>query len=453
MNSSFIYPLQFLERIKISWKNSKLSNVDEVPPLPEDTVIGELLDVCYHASFRTEENRRVRFQIAFCNKKIIEDEYKEDLPNKIFSIIFSKPREFNVKELLRLAPATDPSSVFIGVSHDGEGKLKIWGLIQIGSSWSRLLQYESGYGIPPPNVLTISSNEPGELSILRRGIIIINLRHGEVYSPVDILIQSGPIMDFFESGKLQLYQEICGRLKVKQYSRKISERIFPIEVYIHCLEDILFNIQKRGHGGSLIVIPDSPHFEALQPKNQFSIKYPCNNFKGWDYLLEYLEIAYLKGELEKKIPQAKLKDLKKLYPLDEDLNDNIEQWKDAINESTKFLGSLAGVDGAVLITDRLRLIGFGVEIKTNAPQLKKVKVANDSSGQNKKEVLIEDFGTRHRSAFRFCAKNENSVVFVISQDGGITAVKQVDSEVTIWPNINTVSIALHRDTLVNNTVI
>ena len=301
MNSSFIYPLQFLEKIKISWKNSKLSNVDEVPPLPEDTVIGELLDVCYHTSFKTEESRRVRFQIAFCNKTIIEDEYKEDIPDKINSIIFSEPREFNVKELLRLAPATDSSTVIIGVCQDETKRLIIWGLIQIGSSWSRALQYESQYGIPPPNVLTILSNDPGELSISRRGIIIINLRYGAVYNPIDILTQSGPIMDFFESGKLHLYREICDRLKVKQYNRKKNERGFPIERYIHFLEDVLFNIQKRGHGGSLIVIPDDLYCEPSKFKEQFSIKYPCNNFKGWDYLINYLQIAYLKGEIENKI--------------------------------------------------------------------------------------------------------------------------------------------------------
>ena len=452
MKSSFIYPSQFLEKIKTSWKNSKLSKVDEVPPLPEDQVIGKLLDVCYHASFKTEENRRIKFQIAFCNKSIVEDEYKEEIPNKVYSIPFSKPRDFTVKELLRLAPATDPSSVFIGVYLE-EGQVKIWGLLQIGSSWSKLLQYKSRYGIPPPNVLTISSNVPGELSISRRGFIIINLRHGEVYSPIDILTQSGPIMDFFESGKVHLYREICSRLKVKQYSRKISERIFPIEVYIHCLEEILFNIQKRGHGGSLIIIPDPPHYETSKIKNQFSIKYPCNNFKGSDCILEYLKIAYLKDKIENKIRKAELKNFKELYYENEELNDQIVEWNDAINESAKFMGSLAGVDGAVLITDRLRLIGFGVEIKTNEPQLKKVKVATDSFGNSKKTVPIEDFGTRHRSAFRFCAKNENSVIFVVSQDGGITAVKQHNSEVTIWPNINTIGVALHRENLINNTVI
>jgi len=455
MNSSFIYPNDFLKKIKTSWEKSKFSEVDRVPALPEPRILRKLLDICYHASFKTEENRRIKFQVAFCEKTIIADEYKEDIPSKIHSIEFNKPREFNVKELLRLAPATDPSSVIIGVSSDRvkEGDLIIWGLIHVGSSWSKLLRYESMYGIPHPNVLTITSNEPGELSISRRGIIILDLRHGTVYNPIDILIQSGPIMDFFENGKSQLYREICDRLKVKQYSRKISERIFPIEMYINYLEDILYNIQKQGHGGTLIIIPDSVKLDSSIIKNQLSIKYPCIHSKGWDYLLEYLELAYLKANIEKALSKPKIKKPKKLYSLNEELNDQIVQWNDAIKDSTKFLASLAGVDGAVLITDRLKLIGFGVEIKTKVSNLKKVRVAKDSSGEIKTEISIEEFGTRHRSAFRFCAKNEDSIIFVFSQDGGITAVKQNESKLVTWPNINTTSIALHRNTLINNTAL
>jgi hypothetical protein len=455
MKSSFLYPNDFLKKLKTSWEKSKYSDVDEIPILPEDKVIKKILDICYHASFKTEENRRIKFQIAFCEKTIISDQYKEDIPDQIHSIVFNKPREFNVKELLRLAPATDPSTVLIGISLDGSknGDLIIWGMIHLGSSWSKLLQYESMNGIPPPNVFTVTSSEPGELSVSRRGIIILDLRHGNVYNPIDILVQSGPIMDFFEGGKCQIYQEICGRLKVKQYSRKISERIFPIEMYTRYLEDILFNIQKQGHGGTLIIIPDSVNVNSPTLKNQLSIKYPCNHSKGWDALLEYLELSYLKGNIEKAILRPKGRKLKKIYSVNEDLNNSIILWNNVMKDSIKFLSSLAGVDGAILITDRLKLIGFGVEIKIKSSKLQKVQVARDSSGKIQGEISIEDFGTRHRSAFRFCDRNKDSVIFVISQDGGITAVKKNESNLVTWPNINTTSIALHRDTLTNNTVI
>ncbi len=49
---------------------------------------------------------------------------------------------------------------------------------------------------------------------------------------------------------------------------------------------------------------------------------------------------------------------------------------------------------------------------------------------------IELFGTRHRSAFRFCSSFDESVAFIVSQDGEIKIAKRVGSEVILWSNIN-----------------
>ena len=44
-----------------------------------------------------------------------------------------------------------------------------------------------------------------------------------------------------------------------------------------------------------------------------------------------------------------------------------------------------------------------------------------------------EYGTRHRSAFRFVASMEPSVGFIVSQDGGVKAVRQVGSKLVMWP--------------------
>jgi hypothetical protein len=49
---------------------------------------------------------------------------------------------------------------------------------------------------------------------------------------------------------------------------------------------------------------------------------------------------------------------------------------------------------------------------------------------------IEFFGTRHRSAFRFCSSLEDSVAFIVSQDGETKVAKRVGSEVILWTNID-----------------
>ncbi len=45
------------------------------------------------------------------------------------------------------------------------------------------------------------------------------------------------------------------------------------------------------------------------------------------------------------------------------------------------------------------------------------------------------FGTRHQSMFAYCLQNPESIGFVVSQDGEIRAIKNIDGKVIIWENI------------------
>jgi DNA integrity scanning protein DisA with diadenylate cyclase activity len=70
-----------------------------------------------------------------------------------------------------------------------------------------------------------------------------------------------------------------------------------------------------------------------------------------------------------------------------------------------------------------------------SPSLTEVEAVTDYHPST--SVPIESFGTRHRSAFRFCSSLEDSASFVVSQDGGVKAIKRVGDKVNLWPDINT----------------
>jgi DNA integrity scanning protein DisA with diadenylate cyclase activity len=84
------------------------------------------------------------------------------------------------------------------------------------------------------------------------------------------------------------------------------------------------------------------------------------------------------------------------------------------------------VDGGVLITDHYQLLGFGVEVVAPADELRTITL-DDGSKEN-----IEQYGTRHRSAFRLCDCYCEAVAFVCSQDGGIKCVRNVNGTVRLW---------------------
>lgn len=115
--------------------------------------------------------------------------------------------------------------------------------------------------------------------------------------------------------------------------------------------------------------------------------------------------------------------------------------RSAHDDLMTFLATLTAVDGAVVLTDRFRLLGFGAEVIAQSPTLTTVTAAYDNTAQNTSVVPIDAYGTRHRSSFRFCSSLEDSVAFVVSQDGGVKAVKRVGGNVFLWPDVDVTSVA------------
>ena len=107
---------------------------------------------------------------------------------------------------------------------------------------------------------------------------------------------------------------------------------------------------------------------------------------------------------------------------------------EALSDVSQAIASLTSVDGAVLMTDRFSVLGFGTEVVASSPSL--TQVHSMTLSEKLTPVPVESFGTRHRSAFRFCSSLEDAVAFIVSHDGGVKAVKRVGKNVVLWPDIN-----------------
>jgi hypothetical protein len=112
-----------------------------------------------------------------------------------------------------------------------------------------------------------------------------------------------------------------------------------------------------------------------------------------------------------------------------------EESAERLRDCLHFMASLTAVDGALVVTDSQRVLGFGAEVVAQSPMLREILLAANAAGTETRRIPIESYGTRHRSAFRFCSSYENSLAFVISQDGGIKATKRIGAEVMLWPDV------------------
>jgi hypothetical protein len=109
---------------------------------------------------------------------------------------------------------------------------------------------------------------------------------------------------------------------------------------------------------------------------------------------------------------------------------------EALFELAHFLADFMAVDGALVLTKRLEPIGFGAELRAEAPNLVEVRQALDVEATRWVNEPLEEVGTRHRAVYRLCEEHPHCVAIVISQDGAVRVVKNFNGAVTYWNQLS-----------------
>ena len=151
---------------------------------------------------------------------------------------------------------------------------------------------------------------------------------------------------------------------------------------------LLTGASEHGHGGAIFVVPEAEADGRW--RSLARVKYPCDH----PAIIErMLELAEQKG------------------------NDHLGAFH-RIEAEIRRVAALSQVDGAVVVTDSFQVLGFGVEF--TAPPM---GPEAESILRNGRAHLIEEYGTRHRSAFRLVAACPYVTAFVCSQDGGLKCIR------------------------------
>lgn len=445
------YPRHLLPLIRHFWERQQQKESAENPlfALPDDRTLLEILNTAYHVSLLTDEKRRCRFRAVFMMKDDLENAgrvLKNRPPIRVFR--FAEPRPFSVEELRRLSPATDrwQSLIFVQVSpgqaspgnpgQESESNLHIDGVVDKGlTTWGMRFRHTS-----PPPFLVVSSMEPGHLAIGQGRESFLVLRKGKIFRPSMEYLQEGPISDFFRASHEELrYQvdlpaptESAGEDSLRHIPADPKSDLFGA-IHTHFLVRLLFEIRERGHGGALLIVPEACSAGDSRLDSILRYKYPGTYENVW-IMLQKLSRLSATEEAMALHPQGVHARSDALHISQIELHS--KRIEDRLIDIIRFISALSGVDGAIIMTDRFRLLGFGAEIIVQSPELSHVQVVESSLRKPLKPQSIENYGTRHRSAFRFCHAMPDSVAFVLSQDGGVKAVKRVGEEVILWPQVS-----------------
>jgi hypothetical protein len=170
---------------------------------------------------------------------------------------------------------------------------------------------------------------------------------------------------------------------------------------------------------SFILIVPAESGAWTESLNPFAFRFAAPDTTLPDGIRRELNDAHAQGEMLQRLWQTDVPDA-----LKNSVTGAIAQrpWYDERN--ARAVATLAGVDGAVVLTRGLYILGFGAKIAVGNEGAPRVSLFRPEPGSQ--EVVLEPLekvgGTRHQSAVRFTATNKDAVAIVVSQDGHVSVV-------------------------------
>jgi hypothetical protein len=380
--------------------------------LPDEAALVQLLSVAYQASLLHEEDRPVRFRLFVGAPSSVAAD--SGPPEGLHRLRFTEPRDFDEAEIRRLAPAAKYHRALIGVSRDGD-VFRIWGILQSGPRWLESARGGRAPASPvPEDAIVISAVDVGHLIVKVGDVTLAELRAGHI---------AGGSLNVFDAQWMRMQFDVYRRELIEEHE-KLHGAPFTLDfegmrhVSQQMVKRLVATIRDGHHGGMIVYVPHDQAAELL--KSAIHLKYTFADDPARQryraLMLRVIHELAVAGTYEAYQRSSR----EEVATLDE-----------AVFEMAQLMAGLADVDGAVVITDQLELLGFGAEIM-GPPDVATVRHAHDLEAASFHTTTIERVGTRHRSAYRLCAFEPGCLAIVVSQDGGVQFVKSLHGAVTFW---------------------
>jgi hypothetical protein len=425
------YPAELAARVRERW-NAASAGAAEVTDgshgeLPDPESLELLLSVAYQASLLREEERPVNFRLIVAEPVAFPAEAGP--PSGLHRLLFTQSRRLGTAELRRLSPAVSYHRALIGVRADGRGEFEIWGIVYSGPQWLHAAQ--GGRPVPSrlPPALVVRVTGPGLLAVARGPTTLCALHAGRIGSSATDVFTSRWLAEAFmdlraEITALHLAERSRAHAPWAALDQEVIARVAP-----QMLKRLVTTILRARHGGILILVPSDRADLSTGSHALLRIKYAfCEEEPRRRYrTLIVAKLRALASAARRNPAPAWAADLRReaeMFAADE-----------ALLELSSLIAALANVDGAVVLTLRFELLGFGCEIGGDLGDVTSVRRALDLEGTRWVEETTETVGTRHRAAYRLCQRVHEAVAIVVSQDGSVRFVTYRDGGVMYWDQL------------------
>jgi hypothetical protein len=427
MAVDYAYPPQLAQFLRHAWEAAP-----DAPPLMAPAHLERVLTVAYQASLLRDEDRTVRVRIVVADPAAFDP--AAGPPDGLQPLVFDEPVPYTPEELRRLAVAAKYHRALVGVGPLlYEGQCGIWGMVQSGPGWIQVAQGGRGPApAPPPSALVVRVLGPGRIAVGRGLTTLAELRAGIVGSPGMDVFRSRWLPARFSDTRLELARL---HAEARAHAEASGERWADLGPGVIGLASqamvrrFLAAMASAHHGGTIIVLPTENATDIVGGRGPLRMKY-----------------AFRDGEPRRRYRHILLRFMRTVAraagsagssSVDEDTygslhDDELASLRDAIFEMSQLIAALSEVDGAVVMTKRFELLGFGAEIVGGLPDVHHVARALDLEAEDRVTEPLTADGTRHRSAYRLCSRVPDALALVVSQDGGVRFVAMHRGEVTFW---------------------
>ncbi len=399
------YPPQLADFVLDHWPATPALDIDR-------RALVELLSCCYQASLSFEEGRPVRFRLGSARPREVSASDDRFLPLELREKLPLTP-----DNLRRLSPAAPFSSSVIGVGFDGKG-WTIWGLLHTGAEWLAPTwggrDRHLALSFPTVNVLG-----PGRLDVYAGAELVATLERGMIEATTTDVFTSNWLPALFRASR-QRFAAADDPLNLADDAlvRAISQSM---------VRRAIFLIRQAGHGGMILFAETELIREcAMDVAGILKVKY---SFSASDVRERYRKLlADLIDALGPREASGSA-DLQRFLDQETPEVNRVER---SIFEISRLVAGLAAVDGAVVLSKRFDLIGFGAEVSGELPYPDTVYEALDVEAERRSAEAANSVGTRHRAAYRFVTAHPLGLAIVISHDGVVRFVANLDGEVVYW---------------------
>lgn len=373
-----------------------------------DDAICKTLETAFYLSMRSDEGRFPRLRIT----SGIENDSR-------LVVKFETPVKFSdVHELRRLTPVAESPDFALLVAESKNGDIFCPGLANIGARG-----YNSQPGRPeivpvggPPS-LRIWIEGPGHLFVSEGTGTSFEFRAGRVRLVVPALFYVQKLRELTPIISKALHQRALESVKEISDAESYFGGYSGLSSTINTVfQKMLATCLELRHGGAFVILPGEG---SIPTSYDISCKYPLVGPDLGDDVVNYWS-THINASYNRKFGVSKY---------DKWLRScNISKAKLLNNVDT--VSHMSAADGCVVLTDNLRVLGFGGSILVSEEESKntktKVRLSKDDSCDIE-EFLHNVGGQRHQSAARLVIKHNDIIVFVISQDGELSVFAS-DSE-------------------------